>query len=281
MSDQSLFPNTEWTFVIEVIQRGEPDRAVEAIGQFYERYRTAILSFFRIQGASPETAEDLTQEFFRSKILAPNAGLIARADRHQARFRTFLRDCLKDFWTDHLRRGGARKRGGGVPHVGLDEIQAAEPASLPSAPPEVEDGFDAGFAEALLALVCPADNQRLIDALVEETRRSALAKDWDMSEGAVKTALSRFKTRFEAAVRDEVRRTLGPHATPADVRAEIQLLMKALARRAVTSRHSSADKTDAGAHQPSVQAEHDASRDSQRRLPPGDRSGPGHQTQTP
>jgi RNA polymerase sigma factor (sigma-70 family) len=280
MSEPTLFPTTEWTFVIQVIQHGDKDQALQAVARFYERYRTVIAAFFRMHGASEDEAEDLTQDFFEQKILSHNGGLLSRVERDRAKFRTFLRKCLEDFWKDHLRHGGAKKRGDNAPHVPVEEIQATNPSLLPSLAPESEDGYDAAFAERVLELACPPEERKLLQALINETQRRALAAEWDMSEGAVKTALSRFRDRFTLTVRAEVRRTLGPEATEQDVNAEIELLMKALARMAVTSARSPADKSIAGEQRSPTNADDNVSTSSE----PGDRdpgSGVGDQSQAP
>src|SRR5437016_4772802 len=92
-SASSSFPTTQWTQIISVIQKGDDAAAWQALSQFCERYRPAVHNFFRRRGCSPEEADDHTQEFFSTRIMADweqRAGFLISADRKQTvRFRSF------------------------------------------------------------------------------------------------------------------------------------------------------------------------------------------------
>ena len=63
------FPTTQWTLVLDVIQREDGAAATDALQTFCERYRPAIRNFFLRKGVNPDRAEDYTQMFFTEKIL--------------------------------------------------------------------------------------------------------------------------------------------------------------------------------------------------------------------
>ena len=76
--------STLWTQVIEVIQKGEGPAAERALNDFCEHYRPVIVGFFGQRGWTPEQAEDLTHDFFASRILSrldSREGFLHRARR--------------------------------------------------------------------------------------------------------------------------------------------------------------------------------------------------------
>jgi DNA-directed RNA polymerase specialized sigma24 family protein len=68
-SGSNQFPATQWTLIIEVIQKGGDDASLAALGELFERYRPAVKNFF--QRFNRERADDLTQAFFASRIVLP------------------------------------------------------------------------------------------------------------------------------------------------------------------------------------------------------------------
>ncbi len=68
-SGPNNFPATQWTLIIEVIQKGGDDASLAALGELFERYRPAVNRFF--QRFNKERADDLTQAFFASRIVLP------------------------------------------------------------------------------------------------------------------------------------------------------------------------------------------------------------------
>jgi DNA-directed RNA polymerase specialized sigma24 family protein len=126
----SCFPTTQWTQLIGVIQGENPEAAWEALSEFCERYRPAVFHFFRRRGQSPEKAEDYTQSFFASRILAPwgdrKTFLHAVRRSDQKKFRSFLSWMLWNFLKDQIKSETTQKSGGKTPHVSLDELLPSE-----------------------------------------------------------------------------------------------------------------------------------------------------------
>ena len=57
------FPTTRWSRVVSAVDPDAPD-ATEALASLCDAYWYPIYAFVRRQGHSPDSAQDLTQEFF-------------------------------------------------------------------------------------------------------------------------------------------------------------------------------------------------------------------------
>src|SRR5215831_193175 len=110
------FQTTHWTLVLTA-RDAEDTAAREALGSLCATYWYPLYAFVRRQGASPEEAEDLTQEFFR-RFLERNG--LASVRPEAGKFRSFLLVCLKNFLANERERANAQRRGGGRPVLTLD-----------------------------------------------------------------------------------------------------------------------------------------------------------------
>ena len=82
---------------------------------------------------SPADAEDLTQRFFETVILSGR--LLVRADPHKGRFRSYLKQAIRNFLTDQRRHDARAVKPDVRPDVlegGWDTI-ATEPSPGPDA----------------------------------------------------------------------------------------------------------------------------------------------------
>ncbi len=68
---QGPFPTTQWTVIIDVIQKGGDEAAFAALGNLFQEYRPAIRLFFQRRGLSEVEAAELTDSFFHSRIVEP------------------------------------------------------------------------------------------------------------------------------------------------------------------------------------------------------------------
>jgi RNA polymerase sigma-70 factor (ECF subfamily) len=119
----------------------------EALEQLLTRYLPALQAHLvHTKGLSSENAEDLLQDFVAGKILERD--LIARADRHLGKFRTFLLTALDRFLINRLRDVGAKKRAAGEGAERLGERAAR--LSVNGGP---SDAFDVTWARRVLAEV--------------------------------------------------------------------------------------------------------------------------------
>ena len=120
------FHTTHWTVVLAAREK-DGDAAHEALAGLCSTYWYPLYAFIRRQGASPDDAEDLTQEFF-FRFLERNS--IEHVHPAAGKFRSFLLACLKNFLANERERASAQRRGGGQPLIALDSTDAETRYSL-------------------------------------------------------------------------------------------------------------------------------------------------------
>jgi RNA polymerase sigma-70 factor (ECF subfamily) len=234
-----VFVTTHWSVVLTAAGSDTP-RAQAALGQLCRIYWYPIYHFVRRQGHSMHDAQDFTQEFF-ARLLEKN--WIAHADQSRGRFRSFLLLVLKRFLAGEWHKATAQKRGGvrqslPLPLDAAETRYAQEPADT-STP---EQAFEKQWALALLETVLRdlraeyehSGRGRLFQALKpclmgsrESQPYTTLAAEQAMSEGAVKVAVHRLRTRYRERLKAEIAHTV---ASPADVDAEMRHLFRVLTR---------------------------------------------------
>lgn len=214
------FRTTQWTAVITAGNRNDPE-ADAALAQLCETYWYPIYAYIRRRGASPEDAEDLTQEFF-ARLLQRN--FLEGITREGGKFRSFLLTAVNRFLCNEWRRNQAEKRGGGKVLVSLDR-QAEDRYRLePVDEMTPEKLFERRWAFTLLDEVmgCIRDEyahagratlfkrlQPYITGGADLPGYGAIAPTLGMSETAVKTAVHRLRARFNERLRQEIMRTVG------------------------------------------------------------------------
>src|SRR4051812_16272603 len=119
---QVIFATTRWTVVLRAAQNDSPE-ALAALTDVCRSYWYPLYAYVRRQGFDPDTAQDLTQEFF-AKLIEKN--YLAGADRQRGRFRWFLITAFKCFLANEFDRVRAQKRGGGERPLSLDAMTAEE-----------------------------------------------------------------------------------------------------------------------------------------------------------
>jgi DNA-directed RNA polymerase specialized sigma24 family protein len=140
------FHTTHWTEIFDARSPEEPQRR-EALEHLLRSYWKPVYCYLRCKGYDRETAEDLTQGFFHEVVLA--RGLIQKADRAKARFRTFLLTALSRYAVDARRIEKAKRRTperGFVRMEAIDRLNISEP--LHNATPI--EAFEYAWASALL-----------------------------------------------------------------------------------------------------------------------------------
>ncbi len=144
------FQSTIWSLVLGAGRGG--DRA--HLEQLLRSYWSPVYAFIRRQGYTGHDASDLTQDFLTQVVLSRD--LIGRADPAKGRFRSFLKQALRNFLIDQHRLGKAHKgrqsgQGGpGVP-AHLDAEQHLALSTEHSSPP-VDDSFDRAWAAAVVEI---------------------------------------------------------------------------------------------------------------------------------
>jgi RNA polymerase sigma-70 factor (ECF subfamily) len=232
----AVFTTTHWSVVLEA--QGESPVAQEALEKLCRTYWRPIYSFVRREGAGPEEAKDLTQGFF--------ALILERKDfqsvrKEKGRLRSFLLASLKHFMANERRDAATLKRGGGQTPIPLDEITSDDSGEFDRSDMLSADLlYDRRWAFTVL--------DRVFARLREESQKSAsapllerlntllsdepdrpsqaeIAREFGMTENAVKQALHRLRQRYRQLLREEVAQTV---ATPAEIEDELRHLITAL-----------------------------------------------------
>jgi len=232
----AAFTTTHWSVVLEA--QGQSTAAQEALENLCRTYWRPIYAFVRREGVKPEEAKDITQGFF--------ALILERKDfrsvrQEKGRLRSFLLASLKHFMMNERRDAAAIKRGGGRTLLPLDEIESYEVSDVDRgdmlSPDLLYDrrwGFtvlDRVFArlrEESQRSLNPPLLQRLNTLLSDEPDRPSqadIAREFGMTENAVKQAFHRLRQRYRQLLREEVAHTV---ATPAEVEDELRYLIAAL-----------------------------------------------------
>jgi RNA polymerase sigma factor (sigma-70 family) len=235
----SGFHTTPWTAVL-LAGREDSSASASALEELCRTYWYPLYAHARRQGHSPPNAQDLTQEFFAVFLEKKYFGL---ADPERGRFRCFLLKSFKHFLANEYHRAHAAKRGGKCAFVSWDEAVAeahyCNEAVTESTPDKL---FEQAWALTLLQKVMEhlrceyarARKERLFDALeVFLSGRNAdatykeLGEQLQMSESAIKMAVSRLRQRYGELLRREIAQTVD---SPSCVEDELRYLLGVLSR---------------------------------------------------
>lgn len=234
---QPRFASTQWTLVWQAAQE-DSQSGRPALGEVMRRYWGPLYSFARRHGLSTEDAEDATQDFL-GRILSGD--LLARADPARGKFRAYLLTAWKRFLIDEYRRNNAQVRGGQKQILSLDfadgERRWLELAAKEQDPDRL---FNRLWADSLLAEVrerlqtsyIQRGQLRLFEALMpclthklDADRVNEIARELDLTPGAIKVAMHRLRSRFGETLRETVRETIDD---PVELDAEIAELISVL-----------------------------------------------------
>jgi RNA polymerase sigma factor (sigma-70 family) len=235
---QGAFTTTHWSVALEA--QGESPAAQEALEKLCRTYWRPVYSFVRRQGAGAEDAEDFTQGFFALVLERKDLSTVRKK---KGRLRSYLLTSVKNFLADEARRALAVKRGKCQRPISLDEIREGEFIDL-----ERSDGLTADqiyerrWAFTVLEQVMArlrdeyrsAGHLRFFEqmkkTLMDEPGRPSqaqIAKEFDMTENAVKQAFYRFRQRYQTLLREEIAHTV---AMPSAIEDELRDLIAAALR---------------------------------------------------
>lgn len=231
------FTTTHWSVVLTAGDVESPHRS-EALEKLCRTYWYPLYAYARQSGNNAEDAQDLTQSFFAHFL---EKDRVTRADPARGRFRSFLLVLFKNFLTNEWHRARREKRGGGQQVFSLD-AQAAEGryALEPVAALTPDKAFEKAWAVSTLEQALARLRQEYAAAgkaaLYEklnpfllgdkpEATCAELAHQLDMTEAAVRMAVSRLRQRCRAALQREVAHTV---ETQEAVDEELRHLMAAL-----------------------------------------------------
>jgi len=215
------FTTTHWSVVLAA--QGPSPAAQAALDKLCRTYWRPIYGFVRRQGVGPEEAKDLTQGFF--------ALLLERRDfdavrKEKGRLRSYLLTSLKHFLTNERNRAMAIKRGEGQRVIPLDDLRERERIGFePSDTLAADQIYERRWALSVLdqALARLGDEYRaagtapaglfdqLQKSLTDEPDRpspAATAREFGMTESAVRQASYRLRQRYRQLLREEIAHTV-------------------------------------------------------------------------
>lgn len=226
------FATTQWSVVLAA--QGSSPAAAEALERICRTYWRPIFAFVRREGRSVEDAQDLTQGFF--------ARLLERKDfsavrREKGRLRSYLLVALKHFLAKDRQRASSLKRGAGRIPLSLEEMRDdLEPSTAATADKMFERRWALTVLDQVLLKLAEeyaaAENQKLCERFKEllasqksEIRHAEIAREFGMTDNAVKQAFHRFRRRYRELLREEIAQTV---VVPADVEDELRHLIAVL-----------------------------------------------------
>lgn len=208
-------PSTRWSLIQQL--DGTRAESLLALEQLCQTYWPAVYALVRRRGFSPSDSEDFTQSFFEFVI---ERNTFSKVNVHRGRFRNFLKTAVNNYLSNEWNRMTAKKRGGGVVYVRLEQLDWVDAASSCSKP---EAEFDRIWALTLLSeaikrveteyerrgrgAVFVALKPTLTGEGMEQTYRE-IGKDLSMSETAVKLTVRRMRTQFQKFLREEIAETV-------------------------------------------------------------------------
>jgi RNA polymerase sigma factor (sigma-70 family) len=230
------FGTTHWSVVLTA-GRSDTPRAQAALEKLCQTYWRPLYAYVRRRGHTPEDAADLTQEFFR-RLLERNA--VAGVQPEKGRFRSFLLAAINHFLSDEWDKARAQKRGAGrVIHLDFSEGETRL-AGLAAEMPTPEQAYERQWALALLEEVyqqLAGEHQAQGKAALFATLRPTLAggretqpygelaRQLEMTEGAVRVAVHRLRQRYRELLRAAIADTV---AEASEVEDELRHLMRVL-----------------------------------------------------
>jgi len=230
------FLTTQWTRILGP-ESADSKNGSQALILLCETYHYPVYAFIRNRCGDAEKARDLSQGFFEFLI---EKKLYRSADRERGRFRTFLLAAVKNYLAKDYRDATTLKRGGNERSVSIDllEVENHYQADLSSdvAP---DAFFDHKWAVTVFDQVWTAledeyhqlEQKERFEALrpcltdpADAPSYAELAIQLDTSEGAIKAAVFRLKSRFRNIFRQAVSQIVD---NPSEVDEEIRYLIEA------------------------------------------------------
>ena len=237
-SGAAAFTTTHWSVVLAA--QGSTPVAQAALDKLCRTYWRPIYGFVRRQGVGPEEAKDLTQGFF--------ALLLERRDlnkvrQEKGRLRSYLLTSLKHFLIDERNRAMAIKRGKGQSLIPLDAVSERERIGFEASETLAADQiYERRWALSVLDQVLarlggeyraagPVSAglfDHLQKSLTDEPDRPTpadIAREFRMTESAVRQASYRLRQRYRQLLREEIAHTV---MLPGDVEDELRHLIGVL-----------------------------------------------------
>ena len=203
-------------------QGSEEDRQ-QALGQLCQLYWYPLYAYARKRGFAKQDAEDLTQGFFCQ--LLGRESLSKLSLRESGKLRSFLLTALQRFITSDWRKASALKRGGDVQVLSLEWDDAEIRFEVESGSvDDPEQFFDRRWAAQTLENAIArlrheyslGNKAEVFEVLKPALGLGSRALDYaemgealHLTEGAVRTQVSRFRKQLRALLREEISSTIG------------------------------------------------------------------------
>jgi RNA polymerase sigma factor (sigma-70 family) len=230
------FATTHWSLVLEAVDQTSPD-ANQALEVLCQSYWYPLYAFARKRGHNQDDAADLTQEFF-SRLM--DRSLLQSADPARGRFRSFLLTIFQRFLARQYHEARAEKRGGKWTRIEFDPDSSESRYIQSSASEQVpEHLFDREWALTLLTQVLEQleaeysskgksdffNSCRPFLIGTSSSDYATLARQLNMSEGAMRVAIHRMRDRYRDLLRQTVATTV---SSPQEIDEELADLRRAL-----------------------------------------------------
>lgn len=228
------FPATAWSMLRQTCDNA-PEEALAGWERLARAYWQPLYAFLRRRGMAHDAAADDIQGFFAHLL---SKDFLRSIERGNGLFRSFLITSLQNWRADQNRAATARKRGGGLTHIPLDELETA--GTMPLAPEDSpEEAFDRRWARTVYDNSLATLHIRLTSRGREpqflqlrgllngqgSAKYQEIAAALGMSESAVKQAALELRREFGGVLRNEIRRTVADETQVDD---EVRYLIRLL-----------------------------------------------------
>ena len=195
----------------ELVRPAAALAAPEALSSFCGASWWTVYSLVRAQGYREADAEDLTQAYFARFV---EKGYLDGVREWRGCVRPFLRVSVRHFLSNERDRQRAAKRGGGRPHVSLDDRDAPSPGPVDSETPldllerrQAREAVERALGRLREEMEKAGQGHRLSRLMGRLTGDpesfGPIAREWGVGRSAVRVALHRVRRRLAALLREE------------------------------------------------------------------------------
>jgi len=231
---------TQWSVISNARTTEDLQATREGLQLLAMAYWKPLYLYLRKSSESHADASDSVQGFFEHVI---GSEFLKYIDREGGKFRSYLLKSLERWRSQEWRRAHAQKRGGGVTHLsreGIDELNALDDLKSDVSP---ETLFDRQWAleivDRAVAELGTDYAKRGRETWFEALRpalpggtgldaSASVAKELQVSDGAVRKAIHDLRQAFTARLKEEIRSTV---RTSEDAEEELRYLVEVLAQR--------------------------------------------------
>ena len=228
------FPTTSWSRLRVAGESGAEGR--DALADLCSDYWPPIFAYLQRRGFSETDAQDLTQGFFLHLL---EHRTTRRAQAGRGKFRSFLLGALKNYLANEAQRAQRQKRGAGYEILSLDDPLLA--FNEPSCESDASRSYEESWAQEVMNHALDrlrekfAGRSELFSALQGFLGGAGNGPSLDeaagalgLSEGALRTAVSRLRKQFGEQLRLEIARTV---SAPHEIEEEFQCLRAVLSAK--------------------------------------------------